>query len=84
MNMKVYTGDYLLQAVGQVMTMPASQQGFPSNPNDMASPENVPLMIEAQFYPDLSTSEFRLSLRASNSKMIAQPILNFVKFYMKV
>lgn len=66
------------------MTMPASQQGFPSNPNDMAPAENVPLMIEAQFYPDISTSEFRLSVRASNSKMIAQEVINFVKFYMKV
>lgn len=84
MNMKVYTSENLLQAVGQVMTMPASQQGFPANPNDMAPSENVPLMLEAQFYPDIQTSEFRLSLRASNSKMIAQQVLNFVKFYMKV
>ena len=50
----------------------------------MDPPENVPLMIEAQFYPDLDTSEFRLSLRASNSKMIAQQVLNFIKFYMRV
>jgi len=50
----------------------------------MDAPENVPLMIEAQFYPDIQTNEFRLSLRASNTKMVAQPVLSFIKFYMKV
>lgn len=84
MNMKVYSSDTLLQAVGQVQTKPASQEGFPSNPNDMAPSENVPLMLEAQFYPDIDTSEFRLSLRASNSKMVAQQVLNFIKYYMRV
>ena len=53
MNMKTFPSETGVKAVGQVMSMPSSQAGFPSNPNDMQPPENVPLMIEAQFYPDI-------------------------------
>jgi len=53
MNLKTYPTETGVKAVGQVMTMPSSQVGFPSNPNEMQNPENVPLMIEAQFYPDI-------------------------------
>lgn len=52
MNMTCYNDvdpsrGHLIQAVGQITTCPSSQNGFPSNPNEMAKPENVPLMIEA-------------------------------------
>jgi hypothetical protein len=46
MGMKVYVVENILYAVGQVVTQPASQSTFPSNPNDMGKPENVPLMMQ--------------------------------------
>lgn len=84
MGMKVYVVENILYAVGQVVTQPASQQTFPSNPNDMGKAENVPLMMQVQFYPDIQTTEFRLSLRSANNKMIASPVINFIKFFMGV
>ena len=40
-------------------------------------------MLEAKFY-ESSTTEFRLSLRAANNKIVALQVLSFIKFYMNV
>lgn len=84
LGLKVYNEGNVLKAVGQVVTAPQAQAVFPANPREMAPPENVPVMVEAQFYPDVQTTEFRLSLRAANNKPVATPILAFIKFYMNV
>lgn len=84
LNLKTSLNASGIDAVGQVSTKPDSQAHFPSNPAEMQGPENVPLMLQAQFYPDIDTRQMRLSLRAANNKMVAVPILNLLKFYMKV
>jgi len=50
----------------------------------MDTPEKIPLMLEAEFYPEIQTSEFRLSLRSTNKKVIIPEILNIIKLYMNV
>ena len=84
LGLKVYASATGCQAVGQVLTKPAVQSSFPANPNEMAKSESIPLMIEVQFYPDIQTSEFRLSLRSTANKMIASQVINFIKFFMGV
>ena len=84
MNMKCYSSETGIKAVGQMVTMPADQVGFPSNAGEMQKPENVPLMMEAEFYPDVQTNEFRLSLRSTNNKYVASQVINFIKFFMNV
>ena len=84
LGLKVYSSPTGCQAVGQVLTKPAAQGSFPSNPNEMAKSESIPLMLEVQFYPDIQTSEFRLSLRSTHNKMIASQVINFIKFFMGV
>jgi hypothetical protein len=37
-------------------------------------------MIEAEFFPE-DTSEFKLSFRSSDTKQVAAPLINFLKFY---
>ena len=83
MGFKAYATDVGVKAVGQVVTKPAAQASFPSNPREMAPQENVPVMIVAQFYED-SSEELRLSLRAANNKLVASHVLGFVKFFMNV
>jgi hypothetical protein len=53
LGLKCYTSSTGCQAVGQILTKPASQMSFPSNPTDMAKAESVPLMLEVEFYPDI-------------------------------
>jgi hypothetical protein len=84
LGLKVYASATGCQAVGQIVTKPAAQSSFPANPNEMAKAESIPLMIEVQFYPDIQSSEFRLSLRSTANKMIASQVINFIKFYMGV
>eukprot|EP00347_Sterkiella_histriomuscorum_P016610 403352528 len=83
MNLKVFQeSDWILRAVGQVNFKPESQQGFPSNPNEMQKAIIAPVMIEAEFFKE-DTSEFKVSFRSSDTKTVAQPLINFLKFYMQ-
>lgn len=83
MGFKVYATSEGVRAVGQVVTRPAAQTSFPKNPAEMAPQENVPVMLEAQFYEE-SKEELRLSLRAANNKVVASHVLAFIKFFMNV
>ncbi len=85
LNLKVFTepgNDLVVRGVGQVNFKPPSQNGFPSNPNDMQKPIIAPVMIEAEFFKE-DSSEFKVSFRSSDAKIIASPIINFLKFYMQ-
>jgi len=37
-------------------------------------------MVEAEFFKE-DLSEFKLSFRSSDSKQVAVPLINFLKFY---
>ncbi|CDW83693.1 ap-2 complex subunit alpha-2-like [Stylonychia lemnae] len=83
MNLKVFQdNEWIVRGVGQVNFKPPSQVTFPSNPNDMQKPIIAPIMIEAEFFKE-DISEFKISVRSNDSKMIAQPLINFLKFYMQ-
>ena len=47
----------------------------------MAAAVSVPVMVEAEFYPEDTTS-FRLSIRAAPSKNFAAAIVNLLKLFM--
>ena len=47
----------------------------------MAAPNVVPVMIEAEFYPE-DTSSFRLSIRAAPSNSLVPAIVNLLKLFM--
>ena len=49
----------------------------------MQKPIIAPLMIEAEFFKE-DTSEFKVSFRSSDAKIIASPIINLLRFYMGV
>jgi len=55
---------------------------FPTGPHDVQPPVSVPVMMEAEFFKD-DTTEFKISLRSSDSKMVATPLINFLKFYIQ-
>lgn len=84
LNLKVHSAGTTVEAVGQLVCKPSSREAFPENPADTQQAENVPLMLQAQFYPDVDPSLFRLSLRAANNKRLASEVINFIRFYMKV
>ena len=53
LNLKVFRPTAnKVQGAGQAHFKPATQESFPSNPNEMKPSVTVPLMIEAQFYEE--------------------------------
>jgi hypothetical protein len=84
LNLKVHQSASSIDAVGQIVCKPASMTAFPGNPAETQQSENVPLMVQVQFYPDIDCSLFRLSLRAANNKLVASEVMNLIRFYMKV
>jgi hypothetical protein len=85
MNLKVYPPDdptnfWSVKAVGQVNFKPPNQAAFPSGPNDIQKPIIAPVMVEAEFFKE-DLSEFKLSFRSSDAKMVGVPLINFLKFY---
>lgn len=87
MNLKVYPPEdpsnfWSVKAVGQVNFKPANQATFPSSPNDIQKPIIAPVMVEAEFFKE-DLSEFKLSFRSSDSKQVAVPLINFLKFYIQ-
>jgi len=69
-----------VKASGIVNFKPLSQMSFPSNPNEMQPPIAVPVMLEAEFFPE-DNKEFKVSLRATDAKTVASGLLNLIKFY---
>jgi hypothetical protein len=72
MNLKVYPPEdinnfWVAKAVGEINFKPPTQQGYPSNPNELQKPIAVPVMMEAEFFKE-DTSEFKVSIRSSDSK----------------
>jgi len=47
----------------------------------MAAAYSVPIMVEAEFYQE-DTSSFRLSIRAAPSQNLANAIVNLLKLFM--
>ncbi len=69
-----------IQAAGSVNFKNPTQSNFPSNPAEMHTPISVPVMLTAEFFEE-DKSEFKLSLRATDIKIVAGPIINLIKFY---
>mmetsp|Transcript_20300 Transcript_20300/g.19225 ORF Transcript_20300/g.19225 Transcript_20300/m.19225 type:complete len:203 (+) Transcript_20300:1729-2337(+) len=87
MNLKVFQPENLndftnVKAVGEMNFKPENQNGFPTNPQEVQKPISVPIMMEAQFFEE-DTSEFKLSFRSSDAKLIASPLINFLKFFVQ-
>jgi hypothetical protein len=85
MNMKVLppsNRDHFnkICAVGQVHVA-NEDADFPSNPDDMESGSVVPLMVECEFYPDISMDEFRLSLRSNDKVKVAASFAQLFKLF---
>ena len=85
MNLKVFPPEdpsnfWSVRAVGQINFKPAAQTTFPTNPNELIKPIIAPVMMEAEFFKE-DTSEFKVSFRSSDAKMVASPLVNFLKFF---
>lgn len=87
MNLKVFPPSdpnnfWSVRGVGQVNFKPSNQTTFPSGPADIQKPIIAPVMIEAEFFKE-DLSEFKLSFRSSDTKLVAAPLINFLKFYIQ-
>lgn len=68
-------------AVGQV-NVTDEDTNFPSGPEELSSGSVIPLMVECEFYPDISMDEFRLSIRSNDKKRVAASFGQLVKLFM--
>ncbi len=81
LNLSVTQEGNKVRAAGQASFSPDSQQSIPMSAADQKPGVNIPLMIEAEFYPE-DISDFRFSVRAPPKDGLAQAVVNLLKLYM--
>lgn len=70
-----------ISAVGQVLLKNAEQKKFPTSTGAMLTPTMVPIFAQAEFFPDVSMSEFRFSIRSSDVVKVSGAVLSLFKFF---
>ena len=70
-----------LSVAGQVIFKSYKQTQIPNNPHEMIEPIVVPVLIQIEFYPDISMDEFRFSVRSNDSMPVALSLLSLFKFF---
>ncbi len=70
-----------ISAAGQLVVKSKEQTRFPASPADMKPPVVVPVLAQAEFFPDLSMTEFRFSIRSSDVMPVSGALLSLFKFF---
>ena len=70
-----------LFAAGELQLKPNEQEGFPASKDKMGNANTVPVIMQVEFYPEVSVNEFTLSIRASTTSSIARPLLELFKLF---
>eukprot|EP01022_Parablepharisma_sp_SALTPOND_P032971 TRINITY_DN87977_c3_g1_i1.p1 TRINITY_DN87977_c3_g1~~TRINITY_DN87977_c3_g1_i1.p1 ORF type:complete len:1021 (-),score=134.76 TRINITY_DN87977_c3_g1_i1:716-3778(-) len=71
-----------LYAVGKLQIKNPEQINFPTSASEVKPAKIIPVMIEVEFYPDISMGEFRFSVRSEN-KDVSEVILALFKLFIK-
>ena len=68
-------------AAGQIFFKGEGQDKFPNNPAEMQPAVTAPVMIQVEFYPQDSMSEFRMSVRSTDAKRVAPSLYSLFKLF---
>ncbi len=70
-----------IYAAGVLALKSSEQTKFPTTAAEVQAPKTGVLMVEAEFYPEMGTNEFRLSVRSQADLSVAEPLLALFKLF---
>ena len=77
---KMFTSFY---ASGKINIKSPGQTKFPASPDEIKPPVVAVVIVETEFYPDVTMAEFRFSIRSSSNIPVPEQILSLFKLFVR-